>query len=116
VRVAAYRLTVRHGPKVARESFEALDDAVEALERRAEEVRREGPLEEVKALRDFEPGDRVHARLELSAGSLLRGREAGLDVMGDGALVPYVGVIRKRRLEPGRDQSSFDAIREALTG
>jgi hypothetical protein len=58
----------------------------------------------------------VHARLELSAGSLLRGREAGLDVMGDGALVPYTGVIRKRRLEPGRDQSAYEAVREALTG
>jgi len=58
----------------------------------------------------------VQARLELSAGGLLRGREAGLDVMGDGALVPYVGVIRKRRLEPGRGQSAFDAVREALMG
>ena len=114
--MAAYRLTVRHGPKVERESFETLDDALEALERRAEEVRREGPLREVRVLRDFEPGDRVHARLELSTGSLLRGREAGLDVMGDGALVPYSGVVRKRRLEPGRDQSAFDTVREALAG
>ena len=114
--MAAYRLTVRHGPKVERESFETLDGAVEALERRAEEVRGEGPLQEISVLRDVQAGDRVHARLELSAGSLLRGREAGLDVMGDGALVPYTGVIRKRRLEPGRDQSAFDAVRETLTG
>ena len=64
----------------------------------------------VKALRDFEPGQRVHARLELSTGGVLRGREAGLDVMGDGALVPYTGAVRKRRLE-GRDQSAFDAPR-----
>jgi hypothetical protein len=56
----------------------------------------------------------VHARLELSAGGLLRGGEAGLDVMGDGALVPYAGTIRKRRLQPHRDQSPFDAVREAL--
>jgi hypothetical protein len=112
--VAAYRLTVRHGPKVERETFEMLDDAVEALERHAEEIRREGPLEEVSALRDFEPGQRVHARLELSTGGFFRGSEAGIDVMGDGALVPYLGVIRKRRLEPARGGSTFDAVREAL--
>ena len=80
------------------------------------EVRREGPLERANALRDYEPGQRVHARLELSTGGVLRGREAGLDVMGDGALVPYMGVVRKRKLEPSGNQSAFDAVREALTG
>jgi hypothetical protein len=114
VRVAAYRLTVRHGPKVERETFETLDDAVEALERRAEEVRRKGPLEEVRALRDFEPGQRVHARLELSTGGVFGGREVGVDVMGDGALVPYTGVIRKRRLEPQDGETAFEAVRGAL--
>jgi hypothetical protein len=112
--VAAYRLTVRHGPKVERETFEMLDDAVEALERHAEEVRREGPLEEFRALRDFEPAQRVHARIELSTGGIFLGREVGIDVMGDGALVPYTGVIRKRRLEPPDGETAFDAIRDAL--
>jgi hypothetical protein len=112
--VGAYRLTIRHGPDVERESFETLDDAVEALERRAEAVRREGPLEEVSVLRDFDSSKQVHARLELSTGGVFRGREVGIDVMGDGGLVPYVGVIRKRPLEPSRDRSAFDAVREAL--
>jgi hypothetical protein len=112
--VASYRLTVRHGPKVERETFETLDDAVEALERRAEEVRREGPLEEVRALGDFEPGKRVHARLELSTGGVLGGREVGIDVMGDGVLVPYTGVIRKRRLEPRDGETAFEVVRDAL--
>ena len=87
---------------------------MEALERRAGEVRREGPLEEVRALRDFEPGRRVHARLELSTGGVLRGREAGVDVMGDGALVPYAGVVRKRKLEPRGGATAFEAVRDAL--
>ena len=112
--MGAYRLTVRHGPKVERESFETLDDAVEALERRAEEVRHEGPLEEVRALRDVEPGRRVHARLELSTGGVLGGREAGVDVMGDGALVPYMGVVRRRRLEPRDGETALEAVRAAL--
>ena len=114
--MAGYRLTVRHGSRVERESFEDLDAAVDAMERHSREIRREGPLQEVQALRDFEPSKQVHARLELSTGGLFGGREVGIDVMGDGALVPYVGVIRKRRLEPSRDGSAFDAVREALTG
>jgi hypothetical protein len=56
----------------------------------------------------------VHARLELSTGGLFRGREAGVDVMGNGALVPYVGVVRKRKLVAADGESAFDAVREAL--
>jgi hypothetical protein len=113
-RVSGWRLVIRHGSGVERESFDSLDDAIDAMQRRASEIRAEGPLQEVTALRDFEPGQRVHARLELSTGGFLRGSEAGVDVMGDGALVPYLGVIRKRRLEPARGGSAFDAVREAL--
>jgi hypothetical protein len=112
--MATYRLTIRHGPRVARESFDELDAALAAMGRRADEIRSEGPLDEVSAIRTYEPGQRVHARLELSTGGFFRGREAGLDVMGDGTLVPYVGVVRKRRLEPARDESAFYAIRREL--
>ncbi len=112
--MAGYRLTVRHGPRVEKASFESLDEAITEAERRSREIQREGPLGEISALRDYDPGQRVHARLELSTGGLLRGREAGIDVMGDGALVPYAGVVRKRTLEPRDGDSPFDAIREAL--
>jgi hypothetical protein len=113
--VAKYRLTIRHGSRVQKESFEDLDQAIEAMEERSREIRGEGPLSEIGALRDFEPDQRVHARLELSTGGLLRGREGGIDVMGDGTLVPYVGVVHKRRLErPGGGGGAFDAVREAL--
>jgi hypothetical protein len=112
--VSGWRLVIRHGSRVKRESFDNLDDAIEGMERRSKEIQSEGPLTAVKTLRDYEPGQRVHARLELSTGGVLRGREAGLDVMGDGALVPYAGVVRKRKLEPGGGKSAFDAIREAL--
>jgi hypothetical protein len=110
----AYRLTVRHGSRVRRESFDSLDEAIEAMEQRSREIQGEGPLEEIGALRDFEAGQRVHARLELSIGGVFRGREVGIDVMGDGALVPYTGVIRKRWLEPPDGETAFDAVRDAL--
>ena len=54
------------------------------------------------------------ARLEISGPGAIRRPEAGLDVMGDGALVPYRGAIFKRRLEPARGESPFDAVGEAL--
>jgi hypothetical protein len=112
--VSAWRLVIRHGPRVERQRYEDLDAALQAMERRADEIRAEGPLREISALRDYPPRARVHARLELSTGGLIRGREAGVDVMGDGTLVPYVGVVRKRRLDTPARESAFDAVREAL--
>ena len=109
-----WQLVIRHGPRVDHDKFDDLDAALAAMEHRTAEIRREGPLDEIKAFRTHQPGQRVHARLELSTGGVLRGREAGVDVMGDGALIPYVGVVRKRRLDPEHGQSAFDAIRAAL--
>ena len=97
-----------------REGFASLDEAISALEAGARAIRGEGPLMEVSVLRDSGPDDRLHARFELSTGSLIRGREAGIDVMGDGRLVPYTGVVRKRRLEPRNGETAFDVVREAL--
>jgi hypothetical protein len=85
------------------------------MEAHAQEIRRVGPLEEVSALREYAPEQRVHARLELSSGGFLRSREAGIDVMGNGALVPYRGVVRKRTLEAPDGGSAFDAVRRALS-
>jgi hypothetical protein len=100
---------------VKRERFEALDAALGELRRQAEEVRAEGPLSEIKALRTFEAGSRVAARLEISTGGWLRGREAGIDVMGDGTVVAYVGGVRRRELESTED-FAYDAMSEYLAG
>ena len=112
--MSGYRLTIRHGARIERERFEGLDEAIASLERHAEEVRAAGPLDGVSALRRFEPEQRVAARLELSTGSFLRRRDAGLDVMGDGTLVPYAGGVRRRPLKPDERDSPFDAVRGAL--
>jgi hypothetical protein len=114
--VSLCKLTIRHGSSVSREQFESLDKAIEGLRRRAEEIRSQGPLQKVSSLRDFEPGQQVHARLEISTGGLLRGRDAGVDVMGDGSLVPYSGGVRRRELELRDGQSPFEAVGEALAG
>src|SRR5437867_671102 len=49
--ILAYSLTVRHGSTVESEGFASLDEAIGALKRRVDEIRREGPLEGMNALR-----------------------------------------------------------------
>jgi len=111
---AAYRLTVRQGPRVTREKFEDLDAAVEALERHAKDIRSAGPLKPRKMLREYEPDVQVAGRVEISTGGWLRrGEDAGIDVMGDGAFVAFSGGMRRTELDPG-DRGPFDAVRRAL--
>jgi hypothetical protein len=110
----SWKLTTRHGSEVNRKQFARLDEALAELERRAEAIRAEGPLEDLQMLREYKSGQRVHARLELTGPGLVRRADAGLDVMGDGALVPYRGAIFKKRLEVADSQSAYEAVREAL--
>ena len=112
--MAKWKLVSRHGPEVKRERFDDLDAAIATMEERTRDIRREGPLREVSAIRDYKPGEQVRARLELSTGGPLRRRAGGIDVMGDGSLVPYVGVVQKQPLEPRDGESPFDAVRAAL--
>ena len=109
--MSAWTLTVRHGPKVERERFDSLEAAIESMREQADAIRGEGPLGSVKAFREYGPEQRVAARLEISTGGFMRGRDAGLDVMGDGSLVPYAGGLRKRPLD---DDDPYSAVRRAL--
>ena len=113
-RRGGYTLTVRHGPDVHREVFDELTAALAELERRAEQVRAQGSLEEVSMLRDFAPDQQVAARLEISTGGFLRGRDAGVDVMGDGSVVPYQGGMRREELKPRRGRSAYETVGQAL--
>jgi hypothetical protein len=112
--VSGWKLTVRHGSEVSREQFSELGQAVAAAERIAAEITAEGDLRDVSMVRDFTPHDQVHARLEISREQLLRAPTAGVDLRGDGALVPFEGAVRRRELEPASGQSAWDAVRAAL--
>jgi len=81
---------------------------------RIDQVRREGRLPEISAFRDYTPGQRVRARLEISGPGLLRGADGGIDVMGDGGLVAYTGSIRKRTIEAETVDDTIDGLRRAL--
>ena len=83
---------------------------------RAAAIRAEGPVRTVAGFRDYEARDQVHARLQLSRGGLLHRASAGVDVRGDGGLVPYRGVVRRAELDPRGDETPFDVVRETLAG
>ncbi len=112
--MAAWKLTIREGSKVRREGFDDLGAALAETRRFAEEARAGARGESVFALRDFEPGQQVVARLEISGRGLLRAPTAGVDVMGDGSLVPFSGSVRREALTPPAGGDEFDAIRLAL--
>jgi hypothetical protein len=109
-----WTLTVRHGSKVDREKFETPDEALAHVRERLEEVRREGGLPPISALRDFAPGQRVHARFELDGPGFFRGPKGGIDLMGDGSVVAYTGTIRKEPLKADSLDEAVERLAEAL--
>ena len=112
--MSRWKLTVRHGSDVDNAQFDDLTAAVAAMRERALAIRSEGPVRRVQSLRDYEPGDQVHARLQLSGGRLFRKSIAGVDVRGDGTFVPFKGGVAREELDPTSHDTPFDLVRETL--
>lgn len=81
-----------------------------------DEIRREGTLPPVEAFRTYEPSERVQARIEVTGPGRLRRSTAGVDLKGDGTVVPYRGEIFKKPIDPEPGTAASDAVREALRG
>lgn len=110
-----WKLTVRHGSEVEHSDFDDLDVAVAAMRERAMAIRADSPpAQTVRSLRDFEPADQVHARLQLSGRGLFRKPVAGVDVRGDGSFVPFSGGVAREELDPSAHVTPFDLVRETL--
>jgi hypothetical protein len=112
----SWKVTVRHGSRVGREKFDSLDEAITDARRRVEEIQREDRLPPVNMLREFTPEQQVNARIEISGPGLLRGKEGGIDVMGDGHAIAYTGAIRKEQIEADSLDDAFERLRTALAG
>lgn len=112
--MSKFKLTIRHGPKVSRQTHGSLEDAVAALRAETERIRDEGGLPEVSAFKTYEPSALVEARLEISTGGVLRGKDAGIDVMGDGGIVAFRGGVTRKPIETTDGQTPFQAIEAAL--
>lgn len=113
----SWKLTVRSGPKVTREHFAELDDALTTLEARARELADRAPKEAVDVrYKKFEPVQQVAGRLELSGPErLLPSVRAGIDVRGDGSTEAYVGRVRRAVVEQRRKETPYAALRRVLT-
>jgi hypothetical protein len=109
-----WKLTIRRGSDVSHERFDELGDAVAAMRERALEIRAGGPAKPVRSLRDFEPGDQVMARLQLTGRGLLRKPTAGVDVRGNGTFMPYRGGVGREELDPSGHETPFELVRETL--
>ncbi len=111
-----WRLTVRSGPKVDKDRFEALAPALDELERRGRELVKTAPRGEIDVMtRQFEPVQQVAARLEVSGPqALLPKTHAGVDVRGDGSIEAYIGRVRRAVVEQRQGEDAFAALRRVL--
>ena len=109
----AYTLTIRQGPRVRRERFAELAEALAAVESRGRELERVADAEAVggRMMRRYEPVQQVTARIELSGPGRLR---AGVDVRGDGSSEAFTGRFRRQLVDQRRDESAYDALRREL--
>jgi hypothetical protein len=102
---------------VERLRFNALQDALDALEARARELARDAPLDTVDVkFKRFDPVAQVAARLELAGPERLIPRvRAGLDVRGDGSTEAYLGRITREVVKQANGESAYRALRRALS-
>lgn len=110
-----YRVTARKGPKVEREHFDDVGQALAAVDRHAQELERTAHSRATggRIIRRFEPVQQVVGRVEVRGPNGLRG---GIDVRGDGSSEAYTGRLRRELVEQRDDESPTAALRRAFDG
>jgi hypothetical protein len=106
---AAYSLTVRRGPKVAKSSHPELVGALRALEEQLRVVPESGPATVFR--REYAPVQQVVARGELRGPRRSRG---GVDLRGDGSAEAWTGRISKRLVEAEPGETAYAALARVL--
>lgn len=110
--MAAWKLTVRIGPKVERSRFDSPSQALDALEQRIEELRPSSRREDLHFFRrSFDASRQVAVRGEIAGPGHLR---AGLDLRGDGSAEAYTGRVRRELIEQQGKESAAAALRRTL--
>jgi hypothetical protein len=112
---AAFRMIIRRRDgETGKRRFPTLEAAFDELEtelRSVATVIARAPQVERALGRDYEPGEQVAVRGELRGPGGVR---AGVDVRGDGAVVAFTGVVRRRPLKPRDREDAWDALRREL--
>ena len=111
--MAGYRITVRIGPRVEREDYEHLGQAIAAIERRGRDLENTADAHAVggQLMRKIPPGRQVIGRIELRGPGRVRG---GVDIRGDGSAEAFTGRIRREVVEQRRGESAYKALRRTL--
>jgi hypothetical protein len=111
--VAGYRITVRVGPKVEREDYDHLGQAIAAIERRGRDLERNAHAHTVGGtlMRKLEPKRQVIGRIELRGPGRLRG---GVDIRGDGSAEAFTGRLRREVVVQLRGENAYKALRRTL--
>lgn len=107
-----YSITLRDGPRVKRDRFTALDDALSALGTRVDAIASDAHRKPVKVLsHEYTAVQQVVARGELRGPGGLR---AGLDVRGDGSREAWTGRWRRSVVEQRPGEDAVGALRRTL--
>jgi hypothetical protein len=111
-----YRLVVRDGPRVARERFASLEEALDALQAA---VLRHGARPSRATIdlktRQIAPDAQIVARAELTGPGRWRPRvRAGVDVRGDGSAEAWTGRASRQAVEREDGESAVTALRRVL--
>lgn len=108
-----YRVTARKGPKVDRERFDDLGQALAAVDRHAQELERTAHSRATggRIIRRFEPVQQVVGRVEVRGPDGLRG---GIDVRGDGSAEAYTGRFRRELVTQSDGESPVAALSRVL--
>lgn len=113
---ASYRLLVRDGPRVQRDRFDTLDEALVALQAHVLRFGARVPRETIDIRsRQFEPVAQVAARAELSGPQrFMPSVRAGIDVRGDGSAEAWTGRARRTVVAQEEGESAVEALRRVL--
>jgi hypothetical protein len=113
----AWKLTIRAGPRVQRDRFGVLDDALDAAEARGRTLQASARRDSVDLkFKRFDPIQQVAARIELSGPErLIPSMHAGVDVRGDGSTEAYLGRVKRRVVQPRKGETAYSALRRALS-
>jgi hypothetical protein len=111
-----WRITVRRGPEVERLRLDDLPEALDVLERRAQEAAASTRLHAVDLrVRRYEAADQIAARAELKGPQRLRPViHAGFDVHGDGSVVPWTGGVNREAVTTVGGETVYAALRRAV--
>lgn len=112
--MSGYRITARKGPKVEREHYDDVNQALAAVERHVEQIERTAHARATggRLIRRFEPVQQVVGRVEVRGPD---GQRGGVDVRGDSSSEAYTGRFRRTLVEQLAGESPTAALRRALS-